>query len=605
MDWFFNRSPQTPTSLTSGKADGGKTRKGKFDSRTDLATTNPGEVLTGQYTISLKGEDIFAQHDCSIKSDHLSMVMVADGHGGAQTAVWLKEHLLPKIEDLAEDGSGAALHRACTDAFAFAHQEVHGLTSTLAKLGTGTGAGTGPDSSGATAGDGSEPSSARNCSGATCTVCIFNHHRREVTCANVGDSEALLLSELGVEPLSTSHRLQNSPEEQSRLRAEGVQLARAADAHGAPTGPLRAWPGGLAVTRGLGDADCQTVVSCVPAVRTVAAPDGGGVVVVCSDGVWDTLGAGELAKLFVPGASRFSSARHCAKKVVRRAIGRSGTIIDDTTCVALWLDATDAVGVDGSFLTKRIKARGLETMRLAAAVAGGREAAYMQQKVEKQKHRSQRVTTGNVDALDESKLGKPHEPGSFSQHSHDASAAGDDDESKESSNHSGNAFAEIYGNGANGGNGNGGGNGGGSGGGSGGGQWRPPVSPSGHSVLSSALNANGGESVKMMRPPARRQDSVKSVLSESGVEAATFLLPVFSSVTSPSPSPAGGEARVVVSQPLPPANDTFKLSKTEEEHVRTRQTPSTPTLPPHAARVSPRTTFVSHPPPPLLVPRAC
>ena len=341
-------------------------------------------------------------------------------------------------------------------------------------------------------------------------------------------------------------------------------------------------------------------------MRTVAAPDGGGVVVVCSDGVWDSLGAGELAKLFVPGASRFSSARHCAKKVVRRAIGRSGTIIDDTTCVALWLDATDAVGVDGSFLTKRIKARGLEPMRLAAAVAGGREATYMQQKVEKQKHGSQRVTTGNVDALDESKLGKPHEPGSFSQHSHDASAAGDDDESKESSNHSGNAFAEIYGNGANGSN----GNGGGSGGGSGGGQWRPPVSPSGHSVLSSALHANEGESVKMMRPPARRHDSVKSVLSESGVGAATFLLPVFSSVTGegfPSYSPAGGEARVVASQPLPPANDTFKLSKTEEEHVRTRQTPPTPTLPPRAARVriSPRTTFVSHLPPPLLVPRAC
>lgn len=238
------------------------------------------------YTEHLKHEDFSATHEASKGKERLSFILVADGHGGSQTASYLQRSLLCRVEELAADGSAKALHDACVTAFAEAHEAVKLIDIS----------------------DTTQPwyrykahdpqiAGARNLSGATLTVVIFNHMRRELTCANVGDSQAALVHESGFKELTVSHRLADNIQEQARLEESGVKLGRALDSEGWPGGPLRAWPGGLAVTRGIGDADCEGIVSCVPSVVTFAAPEGGGVVVAASDGVWDSLRITEAVKL--------------------------------------------------------------------------------------------------------------------------------------------------------------------------------------------------------------------------------------------------------------------------------------------------------------------
>lgn len=56
---------------------------------------------------------------------------------------------------------------------------------------------------------------------------------------------------------------------------------------GQPYGPLRAWPGGLAIARCLGDADCLSIVSPQPATRTHPFSSQSSILIVASDGVWD------------------------------------------------------------------------------------------------------------------------------------------------------------------------------------------------------------------------------------------------------------------------------------------------------------------------------
>ena len=233
--------------------------------------------LAGLYAEDLKHEDFTASYEV-VKGDSelLSMVLVADGHGGPVTSSWLAENVLQIVGEECVDGTAKEVQAACIRAFSRAHEAVKGLK--------------GPSR------DGVEKSSPNN-SGSTLTVLVFNHKRREITSANVGDSEALLAHDHGYEELSVSHRLADNPDEQERLTQKGISLGRAIDAEGWPGGPLRAWPGGLAVTRGIGDQDCEEIVSCLPSLKTVPAPSNGGVIVCCSDGVWDAVSLSEAAKM--------------------------------------------------------------------------------------------------------------------------------------------------------------------------------------------------------------------------------------------------------------------------------------------------------------------
>ena len=99
-----------------------------------------------------------------------------------------------------------------------------------------------------------------------------------LTVANVGDSAAVLDTGCSILELTGSHRIHSNVEEQSRLRGAGCQLAPLGFHLQGPArpgelgvGPLRLWPGGLCVSRSIGDLDAGSEVVPMPHIKQVRA----------------------------------------------------------------------------------------------------------------------------------------------------------------------------------------------------------------------------------------------------------------------------------------------------------------------------------------------
>ncbi|PNY16711.1 putative protein phosphatase 2C 12-like protein, partial [Trifolium pratense] len=151
-----------------------------------------------------------------------------------------------------------------------------------------------------------------------------------VTVASVGDSRCVLeSSEGGIYYLSADHRLETNEEERVRITSSGGEVGRLNTGGGAEVGPLRCWPGGLCLSRSIGDMDIGEFVVPVPYVKQVKLSTGGGRLVICSDGVWDALAA-EVALDCCRGMSAESS----APQIVKEAIQAKG-LRDDTTCIVV------------------------------------------------------------------------------------------------------------------------------------------------------------------------------------------------------------------------------------------------------------------------------
>lgn len=132
-------------------------------------------------------------------------------------------------------------------------------------------------------------------SGSTATICVVRG--RLVTTAAVGDSLATLDLGPGVPVirLSVEHRLDSSESERKRIEEAGGEV-RPTEYEDGPNGervgvgPLRVWPGGLAVSRSIGDRDGKKggVIS-DPEVSMVLIPDRfhAARLVLASDGLWD------------------------------------------------------------------------------------------------------------------------------------------------------------------------------------------------------------------------------------------------------------------------------------------------------------------------------
>jgi len=204
----------------------------------------------------LKGEDAHVVQAVSIGGERVLCCAVADGHGGKAASAHIARRVVAHVRRLAGgDPSAPSLRAACTACFELLHAEVLSLP-------------------GAERG-------AQCTAGSTLTLCLLNEARRQLVVGNVGDSQALLLcptagaaarGELHTRFVTTDHRLQNNRTEQGRVIAAGGHLGKVLDATGRPAGPLRVFPGGLAMARTIGDADAGVCISPLPDVTFTELP---------------------------------------------------------------------------------------------------------------------------------------------------------------------------------------------------------------------------------------------------------------------------------------------------------------------------------------------
>ncbi|KAJ4963470.1 hypothetical protein NE237_023409 [Protea cynaroides] len=263
------------------------------------------DLLYGQANQSKKGEDFtFFQTECQrVPGDGLTTISVFalfDGHNGPAAAIYSKENLLNNVldaipTDLSRDDWLAALPRALVAGFVKTDKDFQEKAQK---------------------------------SGTTVTFVIIDGW--VITVASVGDSCCILQSSEGdVYSLSPEHRLECNEEERQRITASGGEVGRLNTGGGTEIGPLRCWPGGLCLSRSIGDKDVGEFIVPIPHVKQVKLSSGGGRLIISSDGVWDALSS-EMAL----NCCRGMPADAAADQIVKEAVQEKG-LRDDTTCIVV------------------------------------------------------------------------------------------------------------------------------------------------------------------------------------------------------------------------------------------------------------------------------
>ncbi|XP_010532274.1 PREDICTED: probable protein phosphatase 2C 15 isoform X1 [Tarenaya hassleriana] len=262
-------------------------------------------VRYGQAAQSRKGEDYFLiKTDClrvpGNSSTAFSVFAIFDGHNGNAAAVFSRDNLLNHIltaipRGLSREEWLHALPRALVAGFVKTDKEFQSRGET---------------------------------SGTTATFVIVDGWT--VTVASVGDSRCILDNQGGsVSTLTVDHRLEDNTEERERVTASGGEVGRLSIVGGMEIGPLRCWPGGLCLSRSIGDMDVGEFIVPVPFVKQVKLSNLGGRVIIASDGIWDALSSDVAAK-----TCRGLPAELAARQVVKEALRTRG-LKDDTTCIVV------------------------------------------------------------------------------------------------------------------------------------------------------------------------------------------------------------------------------------------------------------------------------
>ncbi|XP_044476114.1 probable protein phosphatase 2C 12 isoform X2 [Mangifera indica] len=263
------------------------------------------DIVHGQAYQSKKEEDFtLLKNECQRAMGDgvttFSVYGLFDGHNGTAAAIYTKENLLKNVlsaipSQLNRDEWTAALPRAMVAGFVKTDKDFQ--------------------------------VQARR-SGTTVTLVIIEGW--VITVASVGDSRCVLESaEGGIYYLSADHRLEFNEEERDRVTASGGEVGRLNAGGGAEIGPLRCWPGGLCLSRSIGDMDVGEFIVPVPYVKQVKLSTAGGRLVISSDGVWDNLSA-EMAL----DCCRGMPAEAAAAQIVKEAVHAKG-LRDDTTCIVV------------------------------------------------------------------------------------------------------------------------------------------------------------------------------------------------------------------------------------------------------------------------------
>ncbi|KAG5127392.1 hypothetical protein AAZX31_10G140700 [Glycine max] len=268
-------------------------------------------VKYGQAGLAKKGEDYFLiKADCQRvpgdSSTLFSVFAIFDGHNGISAAIFAKESILSNVlsaipQDISRDEWLQALPRALVVGFVKTDIEFQKKGET---------------------------------SGTTATFVLVDGWT--VTVASVGDSRCILDTQGGVVSLLTvDHRLEENAEERERVTASGGEVGRLNVFGGNEVGPLRCWPGGLCLSRSIGDTDVGEFIVPIPHVKQVKLSNAGGRLIIASDGIWDALSSDMAAK-----SCRGVPAELAAKLVVKEAL-RSRGLKDDTTCLVVDIIPSD------------------------------------------------------------------------------------------------------------------------------------------------------------------------------------------------------------------------------------------------------------------------
>ncbi|XP_031130765.1 probable protein phosphatase 2C 5 [Ipomoea triloba] len=262
-------------------------------------------VKYGQAALAKKGEDYFLiKPDCQrisgSSTTSFSVFAIFDGHNGISAAIFAKENLLNNVLSAIPQGLGReewlqALPRALVAGFVKTDIEFQQKGET---------------------------------SGTTVTFVVIDEWT--VTVASVGDSRCILDTQGGVVSLLTvDHRLEENEEERERVTASGGEVGRLNVFGGNEVGPLRCWPGGLCLSRSIGDTDVGEFIVPIPHVKQVKLSNAGGRLIIASDGIWDALSSDLAAQ-----SCRGLPAELAARLVVKEAL-RSRGLKDDTTCLVV------------------------------------------------------------------------------------------------------------------------------------------------------------------------------------------------------------------------------------------------------------------------------
>jgi serine/threonine protein phosphatase PrpC len=270
---------------------------------------------------------VFHHHSCEAcghSRSQYSLFCVFDGHNGKHAARHASETVLEVLEKHLPRGNPPPIDHTNYDEWRELVQRAMAITlveinSTFASRGIHAG----------------------------CTATIVMVTEWLVTCINLGDSHAYLDTGSQLIQLTKDHRVAVNKPDRRRVERTGAVVAPVsmsgvgpADAYSAGLGPLRVWPGGLCISRAIGDFDVGPSIIPFGHVTQVIVASRGGRLVIGSDGVWDAFN-----KRKKPASmTRTWSLDTAPSKLIGSIVRQHGTVKDDTSVIIV-----DIIPPDSNF----------------------------------------------------------------------------------------------------------------------------------------------------------------------------------------------------------------------------------------------------------------